>query len=260
MARVNKQYFKLAKLAQTVNTPYGDVNFAEYKLVDLSTRRFEKHERFNAGVAKGDRIRIVKGRKNPIGTEGTVKWCGTNRFGYSYRDALTGETVNCNPSILLTLDDGSDVWTVGDNCINITDTGLKGILEFDSDEAVEVARKEIYTNKDYCAEVEDVWYSSTYDNRETICRVGYSIHGLCSKSFAVYKDRNKLCLKETEKEIVAVIDDFVTDTYKFVRFSKEAKHGNLLEIVDTGTRRDFNDMWRGDTGLGDALEAFEKVM
>ena len=254
MAKSNKLYFKLLKLSHTIDTAYGEVNFSEYKLIDLSTYRLEGDERHNIGVKEGNRVRVVKGRKLPIGTEGTVKWCGPNNFGYSFNDALTGRLIHLNPSILLTLDDGSEVWTNGRNCINITNTEPKDVLEFSSDEELEAAREELRKKKDYYKDYNDVWYKTA--NGE-ICRTGYSIWGLCSKSFSVYHYLGKACIEETEKEVAAVIDDFATDTYMFVRFSKEAKHNNLIEIVSTGEARDMNDMWRGDTGLGDALKAFE---
>lgn len=64
-------------------------------------------------------------------------------------------------------------------------------------------------------------------------------------------------IKEGETEVAAVIDDFSTDRYMFVKFSKEAKQGNEIEYVSTGSIRDMDDMWRGDTGLGDAIKVFE---
>ena len=83
MAKSNKLYFKLLKLSHTIDTAYGGVNFSEYKLIDLSTYRLEGDERHNIGVKEGNRVRVVKGRKLPIGTEGTVKWCGPNNFGFN---------------------------------------------------------------------------------------------------------------------------------------------------------------------------------
>lgn len=259
MAKNSKLYFRLSKLSSTVSTPYGEVDFSEYKLIDLSTSRLEEDASYNAGVKKGDRIRIIKGRKNPIGTEGTVKWAGPNRFGYSFNDALTGRLVHCNPSILLTLDDGSEVWTTGDNCINITNTGLKGIIEFNSEEEENAARKALNRDPEYNTDSGDVWYKSNCGSREEICRTGYSLWGLSTKSFSIYHHLGEKLYKETETEVMAVIDDFATDTYKFVRFSKKAEHNNMTAYVSTGTKRDMDDMWRGDTGLADAIKAYKEA-
>jgi hypothetical protein len=43
----------------------------------------------------------------------------------------------------------------------------------------------------------------------------------------------------------------------FVKFTKEAKQGNAVQFVSTGSIRNMDDMWRGDTGLTDAIKAFE---
>lgn len=252
----NKDYFVFTKLSQDIHTPYGVVNFSEINPVSIYTDRLERSERHHSGVQKGDRLRIIKGRKNPIGTEGTVKWCGINNFGTTFNDALTGKTIHLNPSIRLTLDDGSEVWTTGNNCINITHLGLDNTIH-----EVDVSDKDYYSK--LCKEAEEkfgkddsdpVWFYSP--NSHDIVYAHQSLWGLAQQSYGIYQGM----LKETTDEVMAVIDDFTTDTYKFVRFSKKAIHGNLIKIVDTGTRRDMDDMWRGDTGLGDAIKAFEEAV
>lgn len=170
-----------------------------------------------------------------------LKWCGINNYGSSFTDAPTGKTVHLNPSIRLTLEDGSEIWTCGNNCINLS---LGEPQIFDNKEESDVWEKTV--RKGYG---KDVWYFSGKD----IIKAGNTLWGLGSKSYGIYKGM----IKEGETEVAAVIDDFSTDRYMFVKFSKEAKQGNEIEYVSTGSIRDMDDMWRGDTGLGDAIKAFE---
>ena len=229
-----------------VDNWYG-VDFTKYDYRKINICQLED-DNIYVGVKKGDRVRIIAGRKNPIGTEGTVKWCGPNNFGYTFNDPITGREKHCDPSILLTLDDGKEVWTHGDVCINITNEGLDGIHEFESEKAADAWKKEYLENKP--RNTDDVW---VYENNQ-VHKVGYSIWGLASEGFSVYQGK----IIETENEIAAVVDDFKYDVYYFVRFSKERKPDNLIKRVATGTHRNMDDMWRGDTGLGDALKAFEE--
>ena len=225
---------------------YYDVDFTRYIIRNISCGELEEST-WNTGVHKGDRVRIIAGRKNPIGTEGIVKWCGPNKFGWTFNDALTGRTIHCDPSILLTLDNGDEIWTHGDICINISDLGLDGIHEFKDEKECDAWEKE--TMKNFPNDTENVWL---YDHDQVV-RAGFTIWGLGSQSWNVYQNK----FFENESVVAAVIDDFSTDTYDFVVFSKERKPGNLIKMVSTGTRRDMDDMWRGDTGLGDALKAFD---
>ena len=53
-------------------------------------------------------------------------------------------------------------------------------------------------------------------------------------------------------------DSVVSTTYGPVEFSKVVSmQGNAVQFVSTGSIRNMNDMWRGDTGLADAIKAFE---
>jgi len=243
---MTKDYFRVSKNSYNANILGNKMVFSEYVLVNLSAGRLEGDGRYSAGIKKGDRVRVVKGRKIPVGTEATVKGIST-RYSDTFYSSVTGEHIHYNPSLLLILDDGSEVWTSGKNCINITDTGLEGILELNPSEE-DATRKALRErdNNDRGA----VWYKDT--DGMIYCTSLTSFWGFSTKSYSVYQDY----IKETENEIVAVIDDFVTDTYKCVRFSKNVEHNNLVEIVDTGSARNMDDMWRGDTGLEDALKAF----
>lgn len=236
-----KKSFYIIK--KTTHNYYG-VDFSRVDAVDISCKCLENTLSY-IGVKKGDRVRIVSGRKYPIGTEGTVKYAGINKFGSEHTQAITGNVYHFNPSILLTLDDGSEIWTCGNNCINIT--GPEEIHEFNSEEEANNWQREIDSQR-----TKDYW---VYKD-DCVQQVGWKFGGLGSQGFAVHKGM----IKETEDEVVAVLDDFRYDVYYFVRFSKKVEAGNLIQMVDTGSHRNMDDMWRGDTGLGDALKAFEEYV
>lgn len=54
-------------------------------------------------MEKGSRVKVVKGRKVPIGTVGTVFWIGDNQWGEGKRLGIEG-------------DDGETYWTAASNC------------------------------------------------------------------------------------------------------------------------------------------------
>ncbi|MCB9669746.1 MAG: hypothetical protein H6734_09780 [Alphaproteobacteria bacterium] len=54
-------------------------------------------------MEKGARVKVVRGRKVPIGTVGTVFWVGDNPYGDGQRLGIEG-------------DDGETYWTAGKNC------------------------------------------------------------------------------------------------------------------------------------------------
>lgn len=239
---MKKSFYRVSKKVESVvSTVYGPVEFSKVVPIDVSCDELEPST-YHSGVSKNDRLRIVKGRKYPIGTEGTVKAAVPNRFGSTFNDALTGRLVHLNPSILLVLDDGSEIWTCGDNCINLKQ-GEPAV--FTNEEDVNNWEKENTTSYGQA-----VWY---FDGREVI-KVGNSFYGLSSTGYGVYQKM----IKEGENEVAAVIDDFSTDRYMFVKFTKEAKQGNAVQLVSTGSIRNMDDMWRGDTGLADAIKAFEE--
>lgn len=238
---MKKNFYRVSKkIDSVVSTAYGPVEFSKVFSIDVSCDELEPST-YHTGVSKNDRLRIVKGRKFPIGTEGIVKVAVPNKFGSTFNDVLTGRLVHLNPSILLVLDDGSEIWTCGDNCINLK-YGEPAV--FTNEEDVNDWEKANTTSYGQA-----VWY---FDGREVI-RAGNSLYGLSSEGFGVYQKM----IKEGKSEIAAVIDDFSTDRYMFVKFTKEAKQGNAVQLVSTGSIRNMDDMWRGDTGLADAIKAFE---
>lgn len=71
---------------------------------------------FGRNIRKGDTVEVVAGRKIPKGTKAVVKYWMRNKFENSPVYAISSEEFN--PSVLLTLEDKSEVWTTGNNLIN----------------------------------------------------------------------------------------------------------------------------------------------
>ena len=56
-----------------------------------------------------------------------------------------------------------------------------------------------------------------------------------------------------------VQDDWRSDTYQFIAFTKVPALNNCVEYVSTGSPKRWDDNG-GDTGIGDAINAFEKYV
>lgn len=55
--------------------------YADYRDKYVAAQKAERAREDAARVAKGKRVRVVKGRKVPVGTEGVVFWIGDSRWG-----------------------------------------------------------------------------------------------------------------------------------------------------------------------------------
>lgn len=216
------------------------------KTLDISTleKSFTK-----IGVKVGDKVRIVSGRKNPIGTEGIVSWCGENKFADTFTSELTGQIYHENPSIRLKLENGTEVWTTGNNCINISSKGEVGIQTFEDREAFETWRESIKEN----FKSSKPMYS--FEDNEIIER-RLQFGDLYSKSYSIYEDY----IHVYKDRIAAIVYDFVFDIYIFIAFDSNLKPGNIIEYVSKGVARNLDDPWRGETGFGAAKKAFDNFI
>lgn len=83
-------------------------------LAHLAAERIAAEEavaaREAARLARGVRVRVVKGRKVPKGTEGTVVWIGVDQYGSRY--GTTKHRIGIRPD-----GDGDTVFTAGSNVV-----------------------------------------------------------------------------------------------------------------------------------------------
>ena len=227
------------KNQKTVKYPNGTVNMTNYCRVDIQCRT-------NVSVKVGDRIRIVKGRKYPIGTEGVVVRVRENQYAGSYTDFF-GENVIINPSLQVMLDNYEKIWTVGENCLNLTtlDNSIDG---------------KIYNNnKDYPENYgfnsdQGFWYIGVEGQpiytTDTITDYGFSI--------ADYNGAN--LLTETADEYIMVLYDWRSDTYAFLVCKKEVKSGNTVVFNRHGVSIQSTDMYDTPNGFAESIAEYNAYL
>ena len=172
-----------------------------------------------------------------------------SRFGQSFHSMWDGKLYN--PVVLVRLPDGTTTWTQGQNIsLEPEDViGYVATIEAKSEEEVENEMKKTYKNQDA-----SVFYIDRDDH--TVHKMfGLSDHGL-----SFYHDcENGKCLTDCGDVWAAVLDDWRTDTYSFIAFTKVPEMNNIVACVDVGQPRHWDDMG-GDTGLTAALEAYTKYI
>ncbi len=224
------------KRVNSCNSPAGEI-----KIVDYITQHLQC--RTDHYVNVGDRIRIVKGRKYPIGTEGTVVRICDNQYSRNCCCALTGEQILVNPCLNVELDDGSSIWTVGDNCYNLTS------------ESKSIDGK-IHKNGEYPSDfgfVSDTGFWYIDEKKRPVWVDGlFADHGM-----SIYENY----FTETADEYVMVLDDWRSDTYPFLVIKKEIKVGNEVVYHRNGVDKRFTDMWDAEgTGLGESIKQYKEYL
>lgn len=216
---------------------FEDFTFTEREMI--SYKKVSLHCGTDYDLLVGDKIRIVKGRKYPIGTEGIVLKIRENQYGRTFRNALTGKQQLSNPCLLVELDNGEQIWTVGDNCWNLSNIE-KSVNQEVYFEDFELEEKGFVSDK-------PMWMFNEKENKPVKYTTYITDYGL-----SIYENY----FKEFENEYAMVIDDCRSDTFSFLVFSKEIKPDNEVINKCTGVSRKFTDM--DITGLSDAIDNFNK--
>ena len=218
------------------NSPAGEIKLVDYDVVWLQCTTDEE-------VHIGDRIRIEKGLKHPIGTEGIVMRVCNNQFAHNYRSAVTGREILYNPSLNVELDDGSMIWVVGENCLNLTsiEKSIDG----------KIYHKGQYPSDFGYVSDEGFWY---LDEKHRPVHVA----GIITDSgMSIYEDY----FTETEDEYVMILDDWRSDTYPFLVMKKEIKSGNGVIYHRNGRDKRYTDMWDAEgTGLGESIKEYKEYL
>ena len=223
------------------NSPIGKI-----RLTDYEVERLQCHT--SDDVHEGDRVRIEKGRKYPIGTEGIVLRVCFNQFAGTFNSVLTGKEIMLNPSLYIQLDEGSSVWVCGDNCYNLTT--LSKSIDGNTYEYLKDYPSQFGYTDDKC-----FWYLDKKGNPIKIT-TGISDFGL-----SVYKDNGNKYFTETEDEYVMVLDDWRSDTYPFLVIKKEIKSGNEVIYHRNGRDKRFTDMWDAEgTGLSESIKEYNDYL
>ena len=228
------------KKESTVKYPTGAVNMTYYRRADLQCGTSQS-------VKVGDRIRIEKGRKYPIGTEGVVVRVCENQYAGSFVTAFFGENVLRNPSLQVVLDNDEKIWTVGENCLNLT------TLENSIDGKIYDNNKDYPENYGYESD-EGFWYFGVEGQpiytTETISDCGFRI--------ADYNGAD--LLKETADEYVMVLYDWRSDTYAFLAIKKEVKSGNQIVFNRHGVSIQSTDMYDVPNGFAESFADYNNYL
>lgn len=235
MANATKIPMIIRKYTSEVETPQGKVELVRYRKVN--TRCLHKDD-----VHVGDKIRIIAGKKIPLGTEAAVIYVGRNKF----------ETEEgANPCILLKYEDGTEVWTTGNNCCNITTLGVENeIREVDEFEFCNFdLEKAGYVSND-C-----VWYFEGEPGKSNIVFATANItdHGY---SIAKEKGTDKAYFKDTGNCYAMVISDWHTNTFSLLVIKKVYVPGNCVALHHFGTRDKIPTNCE-NTGFLEAVAEFE---
>ena len=217
-------------------SPVGEIKLVDYDSVWLQCSTDDE-------VNVGDRIRIEKGRKYPIGTEGTVIRVCVNKFAGTFKEALTGREVMDNPALNVELDDGTTIWTVGENCLNLT--SLSKSID-----------GKVYKKGQYPSDFGNIgdkgfWYLD--EKKRPVHVMGI----MSDYGMSIYENY----FTETADEYVMILDDWRSDTYPFLVIKKEVKSGNEVVYHRNGIDKRFTDMWDAEgTGLGKSIREYEEYL
>lgn len=214
---------------------FEDFSFTKREMI--SYKKVSLHCGTDYDLLVGDKIRIVKGRKHPIGTEGVVLKIRENQYGRTFRCALTGKEHLSNPCLLVELDNGERIWTVGDNCWNLSNIE-KSVNQEIYFEDFELEEKGFISDK-------PMWMFNEKENKPVQYTTWIADYGL-----SVYEN----CFREFDDRFAMVVYDWRSDTYSFLVFSKEIKPNNEIINKSTGVSIKFTDM--DISGMNDAVDNF----
>lgn len=233
--------FAVVKEVSVVRTPAKNIEMYRYVTRELSCSEYGNYD-------VGKTATVVKGKKIPKGTKVVIKRWVEDSYGRSYRSYFFNNLYN--PAVLVELPDGSSTWTIAKN-LELKPEDVTGYVATIEAESKEEADKIIRNN--YTDNIGTVRYLDSNGDYKV------ATFGMLDGGISIYHFAGKDYIQDCGDCWACVLDDWRTDTYSFVVFTKEPALNNLVKIVDTGVRRKSDDMG-GDTGIGDAIEAFEEYV
>lgn len=218
------------------DSPVGEIVLNDYDVLHLWCDTDDN-------VNEGDRIRIVKGRKHPIGTEGTVVRVCMNQYEGSFNCPLSGRKIFINPSLNVELDNGSKIWVTGENCYNLTS------------ESRSIDGK-IHKSGEYPSDfgfVSDKGFWYLGEKKKVVLVTSL----MSDYGMSIYENY----FTETADEYVMILDDWRSDTYPFLVIKKEIKSGNEVIYHRNGRDKRHTDMWDAEgTGLGESIKEYNSYL
>lgn len=193
-----KHYFYIKKMTQSVTTSQGNVNVNVFGFSDASCRLL-------TNLKEGTTVKVVAGKKIPIGTLATVDYAKKSRFENSFNPLNAAEV---ETSVFVTLPNGEKVWTSGRNLIEANPAGK--LSDF------------IITDNPKPSEKDFEFLKKNFPNSKEFTHV---------EGEKVYLERPGLKVKVFELDRVKNVKDFTVLTTKdknlFISKSK-VEPGNIL--------------------------------
>ena len=205
-----KVYGVIIKPEFDVPTTQGNVHWYVYKTKIINCLKV-------SDITRGDPVKVVAGKKLPIGTEGIVKNVVINKYS---------PDISSNPSVFITLKDGKEVATVGKNLINLKHVAVNDKL-FENETAADFAfETSKYINETLGGNLEEMWYI-----KPDGC-LGY----VGPYDYMQDEKDTVLDTRETEKGYKALISRLENNSeiYTIIEFGKEFKPGNVIKIEHAG--------------------------
>lgn len=194
---------------------------------------------------------VTAGRKIAKGTEVVIKRFMESKYGQSFKSLWSGKLMN--PVVLVELPNGTTTWTQGQN-LNLKPEDVDGWIETIEAEDEKVAEQ--YVKDNYKDITGTIYY---FNNGKAGGTINCKSFGLLDSGTSVCTWGGKRYLADCGDVWAMVEDDWRSDTYQFLAFTKEPKLNNCVAYVAKGQPRRWDDNG-GDTGIGAAIDAFEKYV
>lgn len=194
---------------------------------------------------------VTAGRKIAKGTEVVIKRFMESKFGQSFHSMWSGKLMN--PVVLVELPNGTTTWTQGQN-LNLKPEDVDGWIETIEAEDEKVAEQ--YVKDNYKDITGSIYY---FNDGKAGGTINHRTFGMLDGGCSVCTWGGKRYLADCGDVWAMVQDDWRSDTYQFIAFTKVPALNNCVEYVSTGSPKRWDDNG-GDTGIGDAINAFEKYV
>ena len=194
---------------------------------------------------------VTAGRKIAKGTEVVIKRFMESKYGQSFKSLWSGKLMN--PVVLVELPNGTTTWTQGQN-LNLKPEDVDGWIETIEAEDEKVA--EAYVKDNYKDTTGSIYY---FEGGKAGGTIYHKTFGMLDGGCSVCHWGGKRYLADCGDVWAVVQDDWRSDTYQFLAFTKVPALNNCVDYVSTGCPKRWDDNG-GDTGIGDAIDAFEKYV
>lgn len=192
---------------------------------------------------------VTAGRKIAKGTEVVIKRFMESKYGQSFKSLWSGKLMN--PVVLVELPNGTTTWTQGQN-LNLKPEDVNGwiaTIEAEDEDEAKAKMKESYKSV-----TGEIYYFEGKPGK-----IYHKTFGMLDCGTSVCHWSGKRYLADCGDVWAMVQDDWRTDTYQFLAFTKKPALNNCVAYVSEGQPKRWNDNG-GDTGIGAAIDAFEKYV